>query len=150
MGRTRFAQPSTTMDAQVADFRLPADLSRVADRLERSRAMLALGDDWDGEGSPGYAETTWHRAAELVVDGATAHHRQGNVDPPLPIISKGDAGSIDIQWRTLHRNVLINVPAAPHEPATFYAHDEENPERDFGGEVDAGERNEQLLVWLLA
>src|SRR5262245_23553917 len=113
MGRTRLVQPPTAADAQVGDFRLSADLSRVAERLERSRSMLALGDDWDGEGSPGYAEATWHRAAELVVDAATAHHRRMNIDTLLPIISKGDEGSIDIQWRTPHRNVLINVPAAP-------------------------------------
>ncbi|HEY7031693.1 MAG TPA: hypothetical protein VH482_10215 [Thermomicrobiales bacterium] len=150
MGRTRLAQPPATAAAMVGVFRLPADLARVAERLERSRSMLALGDDWDGEGSPGYAEATWHRTAELVVDAATAHYRQRNMSPPLPIISKGDEGSIDIQWRTAHRNVLINVPAAPDEPATFYAHDDENPQRDSGGEVDAGERNEQLLVWLLA
>lgn len=150
MGRTRLAQPATTADAEVAGLRLPAELSRLAERLERSRAMLALGDDWDGEGSPGYDEATWHRAAQLVVDAATARHRQRNADIPLPIISKGDEGSIDVQWRTPHRNVLINVPAALDEPATFYAHDDENPQRDFGGEVAPGERNERLLAWLLA
>jgi hypothetical protein len=112
--------------------------------------MLALGDDWDGHGSPGHTETTWRRAAELVVEAATTHQRLRGGEPPIPIISKGDEGSIDIQWRTPSRNVLVNVPASTDEPVTFHADDDENPTRDFGGELTAGARQDQLARWLLA
>src|SRR5690242_6411887 len=32
-----------------------------------ARRLLSLGDDWDGEGSPGYDEQTWSRAADLLI-----------------------------------------------------------------------------------
>jgi hypothetical protein len=150
MGRIKTAQADSKTDVEVAGFTLPDALRPVAERLERSRAMLALADDWDGEGSPGYAEETWRRAAELVVNAATAHRRLRGGEAPAPIITKGDEGSIDVQWRAPQRNILINVPAALDEPVTFYAHDDKNPQRDFGGELDASAGNEQLLVWLLA
>lgn len=34
--------------------------------IERSRRILELNDDWDGEGSPGYAQPTLDIAVEVL------------------------------------------------------------------------------------
>ena len=135
---------------EVAGHSLPQVLQPVAERLDRSRGMLALGDNWDDEGSPGYAEATWHRAAEIVVGTATAYHRSGGGVVPLPVITKGEAGSIDVQWRTSTRNILISVPAEPDEAVSFYAHDRENEDRDIEGKLNPSADNGWLLRWLTA
>lgn len=128
-------------------FVLPNELRAIADRIDQSRGILALHDNWDGEGSPGYDEATWLRAAGLIVDMAVSFHHSGRT-VPSPIITEGDDGSIDVQWRTSTRNVLINVPREPGESITFYAHDRENDDRDIEGKLDAFSDNGWLLGWL--
>lgn len=133
---------------EVAGFVLPQALHAVADRLERSRTMLDLEEDWDGEGSRGYEEATWRRAATLVVTASVAHYRRGGSDVALPVITKGDDGSIDLQWRTPTRNILINVPADVDQRVSFFAHDRANLKRDLGGDLEPAANNEWLLAWL--
>lgn len=131
-------------------FQLPEALRPVAERLDRSRSMLDLGLDWDGEGSPGYEEATWQRAAELVVKTSTRHYQLTRKTAPDPVITKGDEGSIDVQWRTRTRNILINIPADHNASVPFFAHDAESPSHDIGAELDPSVSNEWLLAWLLA
>lgn len=125
----------------------PRALKAVAERVQESRAILELPAD---EESPGYGEATWERAARLIEGTAVPYFRSGGGVAPPPIISESDGGSIDVQWRTSTRNVLIGVPQAPDEPVEFYAHDRQNEGRDVRGKLDPASDNEWLLRWLLA
>jgi len=135
---------------RVSGFSLPSTLGLVAERLERSRAMLGLDFDWDGEGSPGYKEPTWQLAAELVVKTATGYYQSKQKPAPAAVITKGDEGSIDVQWRTPTRNILINVPADLSDDVHYFAHDAGAPGHSFGAKLNPRVSNEWLLTWLLA
>ena len=112
-------------------------IGSVAERLERSRAILDLPDDWDGEGSPGYAERPGGGRQSWSSPLRSRFVKHADRIVPLPIITKGDGGSIDVQWRTPTRNILVNVPANDAEAVTFYAHDRERRTRDIGGNLEA-------------
>ena len=110
--------------------------------------MLDLGDNWDGEGSLGYDESTWRRAIELAIEIAHRFWRNRWDRPLTPMIMKGPEGSIDLLWQTPRRELLLNVSTDVEEPATFYGHDRAVQRRTVEGKLDPAERNEWLLVWL--
>ena len=109
--------------------------------------MLDLADDWDGEGSPGYEETTWQRAVDFLVRNAARLYAEYGVLIEGPKIRKGPRGSIDLHWRTPTRELLLNVPADVDALADYYGDD------GAGGHVIKGtlnptEENAWLLMWL--
>jgi hypothetical protein len=72
---------------------VPPSIQRV---IDASRSILALQEDWDDEGSPGYSESTWRRAVDFLIRQATfAQHIVGR-DLPVPKILPGPKGSIDL------------------------------------------------------
>lgn len=137
-----------TSRVKIAPFSLPAALSSIGQQVEQSRSMLSLEDNWDGEGSVGYNEETWQRAARVVVDSALRSWKTHRRVPPTPVISNGPDGSIDIVWRSSHRKLLLNVPEDPQDVATFYGRDLERGHSVVQGETDPLQNNEWLLGWL--
>lgn len=119
---------------------------RVEDAIEASRYILTLGDNWDEEGSPGYAEATWQRATQFVRRAATQfiNEYRRHIDPPK--ITPGPDGSIDVRWRGAKRTLLINFPASEGEPADFFGSDKG---RDtIKGTLDLSSQSLWLLMWL--
>jgi len=145
--RERLARPAEEPPIRLFGLAFPQALKAVAERVAKSRAILEIAPDEDG---PAYDEATWQRAARLIEGTTVPHFRSGGGVAPPPIISESDEGSIDVQWRTSTRNVLISVPQAPDEPVEFYAHDRQNEDRDVRGKLDPASDNEWLLRWLLA
>jgi hypothetical protein len=129
-------------------FAVPDELAHFVPAIERSRAMLNLEDDWDGEGSPGYAEETWRRAVRLAIESAKSFLLTHDEPAPIPAFSKGPDGSVDVLWRSGRRKVMINVPAEEDEPITYHGFDRENPHREIKGCLDPANHNEWILVWL--
>jgi hypothetical protein len=124
---------------------VPYALSEIADAIEKSRYILDLPDDWDDEGSPGYAPETWERAARFVLNNAVDLWRAEQVRVPAPAIHNGPAGSIDIHWKTRGAELLINVP--PERPATYYGRNAETG-LETKGTLETSVPNEWLLKWI--
>ena len=120
--------------------------SRLEDAIQLSRNILNLNDDWDEEGSKGYAKDTWDRTVAWVKKSTQAFRNQRGfwVDPPR--ILPGPEGSIDIHWKTSKRELLINVPENLQEPADYYGCGE--PKDTVKGKFDTSLSNEWILVWL--
>ena len=118
----------------------------LAEAIHASRSILDLQDDWDEEGSSGYREATWQRAAEFVKDVASAFQQRGGgwVDPPR--ILPGPEGSIDLHWKTAKRELLINIPARDEEPADYYGCGDAKD--TVKGKLDTALPNEWILLWL--
>src|SRR5262245_45212970 len=114
-----FLDPDQDAVAQV----LPEALAPVAFAVVSSRTMLELTDDWDGEGSPGYQQSTWLRAVAFIVDNALAYLEEHGVPVPAPKVRKGPAGSIDLHWREPERELLVNIPAHAATAADYYGDD---------------------------
>lgn len=143
----RDAPPETEQDMQLYGFTVPGGLAHLAAEIERSRSLLSLRDDWDEEGSPGYAEATRHRAVALLLHNATRLWQQDRISVQAPTVRKGPAGSIDLDWRMPNRELLINVPTDPVESATYYGDDGSGGHR-IKGALDTSADNRWLLRWL--
>ncbi len=114
------------------DYRSAA-LLRVAGAVQRSRYLADLGDNWDGEGAKGYSRETWKRTAEFAIRHANLMLTLLGATMPPPSVGPADMGSIDLFWRLQGRTLLINFPADPKAPATFY------------GETDSGSSTSGLI-----
>jgi hypothetical protein len=114
--------------------------------IRRSHKILALGDDWDDEGSPRYLETTWLRATSLLLRLAKTARAHWGISLDVPLISPAQGGSLDLYWRTRVLSLLINVPESADEPATYYG---ERVEGDtICGQLVLASPRPDLIAWL--
>jgi hypothetical protein len=126
----------------------PTELSPVLlQAIKESRSLLDLQDDWDGEGSPGYAEATWLRAIEFLTSNAKCLKETAGTDIPVPFIEPGPHGSIDLHWRTSTRELLINVPSDLNQLAGFYG--DNLAGKSIKGKLNTSENNEWIMLWLM-
>jgi len=114
--------------------------------IEASRSILDLPDNWDEEGSPSYAESTWERATIFIKVTTSAYRRiVGSwIEPPK--ITPGPDGSIDIRWKSAKRTLLINIPANKDDIADFYGDDKATD--IIKGTLDTSSSNQWILMWL--
>ena len=93
---------------------------QLQEEVARARAaILSLQDNWDKQGSPGYAESTMDRAIRFL----DIHVKQVFDDSRrilIPRILPSDGGSIDLHWRTQEYELLVNVPATDDVAVSFY------------------------------
>jgi hypothetical protein len=88
------------------------------------------------------------------VDFLVAHTRRAwdvaKVAIKPPVISAGPAGSIDLYWAVETYGLLVNIPAAPDQPSTYYGDDRSNPETNrTSGEVKPNRSVDPgILMWL--
>lgn len=125
---------------------LPSGLDEVSARIEESRSILDLEDDFDDEESVGYSEATWERAAEFVRRCALELYEAYGIPIAAPIIGPGPDGSIDIHWKTTSFELLVNVPVDPDSPVSFYGDD--YGDQKIRGTLDATRFNRGLLLLL--
>jgi len=131
---------------------LPTELRAVEAAIQESRTILDLKDDWDGEGSCGYAASTLERVNGLLSNNALSLWRSQRVQIPAPVIGPGPDGSIDINWQLTTRKLLVNVPADADKLATFYGSDRvgrgELAHNVIEGRLDTSVQNQWLLMWI--
>lgn len=114
--------------------------------IEQARTILKLADDWDEEGSPTYSKDTLDRAVAFLA----AHSEQFEklrLHLPVPKISPGPNGSIDIHWKRQSWELLVNIPADAHEMAVFYG--DNYGEQKIRGSVDPNTFNFGIAAWLM-
>ena len=132
---------------------IPVELEDIQGAIQEAQTILELQDDWDGEGSLGYAASTLKRASEFVLDNALELWRSQRLHAPAPVIGPGPDGSIDIHWQLATRTLLVNVPADANKPATFYGSDRIGRDKPacnvIEGYMDTSAQNQWLLMWLI-
>ena len=103
-------------------YRLGTAFTGNHDALQEAMAgaqwILGLHDDWDEEGSLGYAADTLERANALLMRIYECCWDRRGLPAPVPRINPADEGSIDLSWAGEPR-LLINVPRAAAEDPTF-------------------------------
>jgi hypothetical protein len=122
-------------------------LDELSREIHAARKLLTLGDDWDGEGSPGYSEATLDRAACFLRHHMRWAWEKYGVWLLAPRILPGPSGSIDIHWETRHYELLVNIPTDPSAPATFYGDD--YGKSSIKGMFNPSAFNFGLVTWLL-
>lgn len=114
--------------------------------IERAKEILALPEDWDGEGSASYSPATFARAAEFLKTHSEFLHDFGLV-MPVPAIAAGPNGSIDIHWKRASWELLVNIPADVSKMASFYGDD--YGVQQIKGTVNPETCNSGLAAWLM-
>lgn len=109
---------------------LPGELEDLAKAIEKSKYLLALEKDFDGEGGEPYSKTVWQKAVRFVAEYGTWLFHVFNKTIATPKIYHAPQGSIDIYWENECFNLLVNIPA-DDSPATFYGD-------DYGEQVTEG------------
>jgi hypothetical protein len=97
----------------------PVPPNLLTDVIERSKKLLQLKDDWDGEGSPAIEPDTWKKAVEFL----QKHRTYWDLDHNLPSISPGPKGSIDIHWKRKDLELLLNVRGDDSSLVGYYGDD---------------------------
>lgn len=103
--------------------RLTTQFSHIAKALAEANCILALEDDWDGEGSAGYSQCVVDRAREFVTRSALETFGKSSVLIPAPRLLPGPDGSVDVHWKTDQWELLVNIPKELDSPAEFYGDD---------------------------
>ena len=141
----------------IVSLREPRDWTRGARRIEAENArtpvrqaidgaqwILALEDDWDEAGAAKYDPAVLRRAEAFLRESADwLDKTQGRV-LVAPDIAPGPKGSIDLHWRLPRLELLLNVPANPAAPITFYGDDRHG----FVIRGSAMEAGGPLFTWL--
>jgi len=122
--------------------------SELKESIESSKQLLKLGDDWDGEGSLGYSESTLNRAIKFLTDNAVQFWKDNAVWVSAPEICPGPDGSIDLLWKLADRELLINIPIDENEPASYYGDDSKN-NNITKGKLNLSEKHQWILMWLM-
>lgn len=118
--------------------------------IERSKAFVArYHDAGDPDAVQLPSDLSWRRALQfLVVQSRLTRHRFHQF-LDIPLISVADQGSIDLYWKNDERTLLINIPASPSAPASYYGQSHTGT-ATMGGSVDTDEFVPALAVWLIA
>ncbi len=125
---------------------LPPNFQELMAEVNRSSRMSEWQDNWDGDGSPAYTKATLARAADFLLRNVTALWAEYKLSAPVPDIAPGPGGSLDLDWHDTNRELLVNIPADPNKPATFYGDDRANIK--LKGSLDTSADNVWLLMWL--
>jgi hypothetical protein len=122
------------------------ELGMIEEAIDRSKEILDYGDDFDGEGSPGYEAATWIRATELLRRMVRLYVETFGQPVPTPRVMPGPNGSIDIDWTLGDRVLLLNVPRDPNQHAGYFGKTETGITTK--GKLDTGAKYEWVLLWL--
>lgn len=90
--------------------------------IRKGRFLLTLGQNWDDEGSPGYSHETFRRVEGFLVTQFERLKNRGRM-MRLPSIQPGPDGSIDLHWKFVDWELLVNVPSDPGSPLNYYGDD---------------------------
>jgi hypothetical protein len=120
--------------------RRQSDISSV---IRAARALVDLGENWDGEGGRGYSLETWKRVKKFLV----SHASVARSPLPVPAINPADQGSFDVFWRLSDRQLLVNFPEDEFAPITYYGQNQQG-DNTISGRITAGKKRLDLVAWL--
>jgi hypothetical protein len=115
--------------------------------IENAQRILELEDDWDGEGSIRYSKETLNRAVAFLTTHMKGLWDSYGVLAPNPRIGPGPDGSIDLHWKEPSWELLVNIPADPHEMAVFYG--DNYGVQKIRGSLDPNKVNLGIAAWLM-
>jgi hypothetical protein len=124
----------------------------ISGSLERATAdaqdLLALGDDWDGEGALAISAETVGRALSILrsaLESVGVDYLLRLLNPDITPLSNG---SVDLYWKTSNFTLLINVSSVPGASAGFYGSNLATG-YDVRGQIRTDAQNLRFLNWLV-
>lgn len=129
---------------------LPTDMSPISDAIENSKAIFSRPPDPSDDLALTCSQETWWRAIKILTDHALAVWEKAKAVIRSPVISAGPDGSVDLYWTAKPYGLLLNVPADPTQPATYFGDDATNPDSNrTSGKLDSTKLIDPgVLMWL--
>lgn len=111
---------------------------------ELDRAESIVSDEMEEE-APQISKRAFDRASLFLRAQSRASKEKFGCFPPVPNMSPGPKGSVDLQWERPGLGMLINIPSAD-AMATFYGDGEES--HRVKGSFDPKNANLGIVAWL--
>lgn len=145
--RTTLARRSA--EQPVLPFIAP-ELALIADAIENSKVIFNRQPDPTDDFALVCSHETWQRATKILFDHALSIWEKLTVAIRPPVISAGPEGSVDLYWASDPHGLLLNVPADPKQPATYFGDDATNPDSNrTSGKLDPTKPIDiGILMWL--
>lgn len=143
-----YSTKNLTLEIEDLSVKLPNSFEHIASEIERSRYLMSLEEDWDGEGGTSFDYQTWKRAVSFILDYALYlfnNHQNFIIDPPQ--INPGPETSIDLLWRNDKYRLLVNIPSNIEDPILYYG-DNNLGENSIKGNLKSGPVQEFFALWL--
>ena len=121
-------------------------LDALAAEIERARYLLDLPDDWDTNGSPGFAEATWTRTVGLAVDLSTRLVDGWALTPRDVEIMPGANGNLSLEVVYPGATLLFSVPPERDAPIRYYGRSDDSG-RTTKGLLAPEETPDWLSLW---
>jgi hypothetical protein len=131
-------------ERRAAPVRREAETDALEDLIAESQECLTGGQD--EEEAPACSAVARDRAIVFLRAQADQARRFG-FSMPLPRISTGPDGSMDLLWCVGTFELLVNFPANQTEPATFYGDNEGSD--CIRGTIGPDGDSRSLLPWLV-
>jgi len=146
--RSRRARPAQKHQTDLPF--IPTELSSIAEVIENSKAIFNRRVDASEEFGLFCSQKTWKRATQLLLVHALSNWERAKVVIRAPLISAGPDGSVDLYWSAAPYGLLLNVPADPKQPATYFGDDATNPDSNrISGKLDSAKPTDSgILTWL--
>lgn len=88
---------------------LPFTLDFLSEEINKSKYILDLKSNWDGEGSEPYTIKTLKISIEFIIKFAEFIRDTYSIDMIVPKIYHGPNGSIDLSWSKNDFRLFINI-----------------------------------------
>jgi len=141
---------SNTFTIKITDnffIELPRIFNELACKIEDSKSITALQENWDDEGSVGYKQETYIQAVDFLAKYAIWIWDAFNILIDTPEILPAQNGSIDLFWKKGKYDLLINIPPYPNAIAKFYGDDKKVTKIE--GEFPLKSHNQGIFLCLL-
>ncbi|MCX6234784.1 MAG: hypothetical protein NT175_08680 [Bacteroidetes bacterium] len=119
----------------------------LIEKIQSSKFILELKDNWDDEDSKGYSEKTYVNAINFFKRYAQWIWDERGVIIDTPNILPSNEGSIDLFWSKMEYDLLINIPAYPNNVARFYGDNKKDSKIE--GEFPLNSYNQGIFLSLL-
>lgn len=117
-------ESSKSVSISIAQENKEPDYSyKVRELIKKSKSLLKLKDNWDGEGSSAISNKTWRRATNFIMQLAMSYYDFVNSCIDVPEILPGPDDTIDILWDFDKYELLLNVPSDINKPMSFFGLD---------------------------
>lgn len=118
--------------------------SALAKEVNQARRLM---EDFEPDGDPCFSKETLDRAVEFLRSQSKQFQSVYGKLPPAPYIGAGPDASVDLHWERDEWELLVNIPAGPNEPASFYG--DNYGTQKIKGSLDPKSANRGILAWLM-
>jgi len=130
---------------EIAEF--PRALNKIAENIEKSKYILELENNWDGEGASKFKKNIWIKVVHFIATYSQYAFNEKNIAVGAPVITPLFDNSIDILWENEDYILIINITSNGREMSAFYHDNHKAFKRKGTFEVD--KIDDEVLGYLL-